>query len=325
MHESFEMRAEATGNASDQEPEIPVMPEDFLLPAQAFVDRCLDAFDLTDMIGTTEKANLVEALEHGVTKLALVGMLFDKKSGNGAQMLTRKSGGINREWDNYVLVELLERYAPDNDRAFILQAYKQILSREPGKAEALEAIRAFKFGDLSRKAFIEGLASRTTQAVLSSHKTADATSVTVAAHAAGFGPNAKQQVVLAQLMPNGHYVVAPNVWFQDLWQPKAMSEDGILHLNEGWVLAGPKRSLAKGAWTISIDIVQDDAAEIIADLVANSGIDTLMHAHLVGSASLKLQFMVESHHHFIELRLLKPSQDRERSWIKIRDLSLGYM
>jgi hypothetical protein len=290
------------------EPEsFPIAPADFLLPPDSFVDRCVQAFGLADQLGPDEKAHLAAALEGGAMKLALAGMLHDRAYPDAPSLLARRSGAIRRPEDEAILVELLERFAPTNDHAFLTEAYRQVIGAPPSPADEIEGLHALSSQRLTRRALIESLATRNPAITLSA-----------APHATGLSPAGKPRLLLAQGLPDGSLIVAPDAWKQ----PPQPNEDGALQLVEGDVLASPKQDLPAGPWLLHAHVVQGPAAELIVEVTANSGLDRLATLHLVGTSALTLRLTIEPHHHFIAIHVRKPPQDAPQNWLRLRDLWL---
>lgn len=298
---------------------FPISPADFVLDPAAFINRCVEAFGLEDRIAPAERVNLVNSMDRGVTKLAMVDAFMRQTSPEQISLLDSRSSGVNREWDKFVLVDLLERYAPDDDWAFLKQAYRQLSDREPDKAEEIEALHDLR-GGLPRRTWLQHLAVKAQNAFLSSDVLGVGNAINEVPHSTGFSASGRSRIILMQQIADGSYLVAPNLWTQN-----KHVENGVIHLHEGWVLAGPKRDITPGAWLLSVDIVQDDEGEVVLDMSANSGLDLLVQTHLRGTTRMGLRVMVEPHHHFIEIRLRKPHQPHAQNWIKIRNLALEYL
>lgn len=298
---------------------VPISPADFVLDSAAFVDRCIEAYGLEDKISPAERVNLVNSLGGRVTKLAMVDAFMRQSSPEQVSLLDGRSSGVSREWDQFVLVDLLERYAPDDDWAFLKQAYRQLLKREPDKIEEIEALHDLR-GGLPRRTLLQHLAAKVQDAFLSSDVLGTRNAITEIPHSTGFSASGQARVVLMQQIADGSYLVAPNIWTQN-----TRVENGVIRLHEGWVLAGPKRDITAGSWLLAVDIVQDDEGEVVLDMSANSGLDLLVQTHLRGTTRLGLRLTIEPYHHFIEIRLRKPHQPEAQNWIKIRNLSLEYL
>lgn len=318
MHKAVEAMPSNEGYTSHNVT-TPVSPADFFLDSAAFVEKCIEAYGLEDKISPAERINLVESMGRGVTKLAMVDAFMRQASLEQVSLLDRRSSGINREWDKFVLVDLLERYAPDDDWSFLKQAYRQLLDREPDKAEEIEALHDLR-GGLSRRSWLQRLAERAPNVFLSSDKLGTGNAINEVPHSTGFSAAGRARIILMQQIADGSYLVAPSLWTQN-----KHVENGVIYLQEGWVLAGPKRDIAAGTWLLSVDIVQDDEAEVALDMSANSGLDVLAETHLRGTTRMGLCVTVKPYHHFIEVRLRKPHQPDAQNWIKIRNLSLEYL
>lgn len=102
---------------------------------------------------------------------------------------------------------------------------------------------------------------------------------------------------------------------------KGSIEDGKWKTAPGWIVVGPKQSFEKGVWRLNIDLVQPEAAAVVLDVIANSGVDVFVRTTLAGSARCAMHIDIKEWHRFLELRLFKPKEPEENNWIDIRDLS----
>ena len=288
-----------------------VTAADFLLPAEAFVERCIAAYPGADQLFTlSERGALVAAVRGGRPRIEIVDAVRDRADPETLEATRPRINGLSQGWDKFVVTELLEHYAPDDDVAFVRQVYSQVFDRAPTPVEALEAKFDLKSGRLTRTDLIGRLGARAPSARLS-------TDLAVAGAGALFNEGKPQIVLLRPAGPDG-WIVAPELWVQP-----APIENGAFQFQEGWILTGPKRSFPAGWWRLNIDLVQADGAGLVLDVVANSGLDRLLAINLVGSAQFGARFKLDPWHHFVEIRLRRTAQPAERNWLKIRDLSLS--
>jgi hypothetical protein len=286
--------------------------EDFLLGAEAFVDRCVTAFNVnseTNGLSASERAMLVESLRAGRSRLEIVDVIRQQFVPAFWKTSRPSMNEFEQRWSTFVNVDLLELYAPDDDEAFVRQVFAQTLGRPPSMIEGFEGL--FDLKQITRRDFIARIAARSPACRLSSDR-------------ADLGPGAslstsgKRQFRLLTATQTGEYLLAPGVWMQT-----APSVDDGLQVSEGFVLTGPKLGFEPGIWTLGVDLIQPDAALLAIDIVANGGIDRLLDVSIAGSARMTLAFKIESWHHFVEVRLLKPAENEMLRRLKIRNLVLG--
>ncbi len=283
---------------------------DFLLGPEEFVSRCLAAYSgVTELLTLPQRALLAEAIRAGrprIEVLEAVRRLANPAHTTSAGTLTN---GLAREWDNFVAMDQLIAYAPQNDSIFVEQVYLQTLNRLPTAIEAIEAKFDLK-GGLSRTKFVEQIAQRSPACRLSSD-------VLPLESGKMIGRDGRLYINLIQQTTNGDWAVPHDVFIQ-----QAPTVDGSLQLNEGLVLAGPKRSLPPGKWHLSLDLVQPESSQIIVEVIANSGLDVLARVDLVGAARMVMAVLVEPWHHFVEVRLFKAAELEHLRKLKIREVLL---
>lgn len=303
-------------------PLTPLAATDFLLPPKAFVKRCVDAFDLRDQVDESDRETLTALLSEGRSKLEIADALRSRKYPLAPSLIAPASKGAGVDLGPLIVVEELERFAPADDAAFLRQLYAQTLGREPTAIEALEGTFDLKSGRSTRRSLIEAVAIRTPGSRLSTISSAAKRSnpPDVAPSLSGFdvvSADGRVEIVFLRMVAGLGLVRAPGTSFQP-----AGFRDGSLLLEEGWLLAGPKLDAELGDWVLSVDLMQDENAEIALDIVANAGLDTLIKLHIVGPALLQTRFTVRPQDRFLECRLFKTRQIDSLNWLKIRNISM---
>ena len=223
-----------------------------------------------------------------------------------------------REIDSFVIADLLEKYAPDDDREFARFAIDRILGGNATDDE-LDAAQGELWLKPDRRAFLEGLAarkmSRGQRAEISARAAGDTGEIRRLGGAA-VEQAGRKHVVVVRREPSGGWTAAPNVQVN-----VADVENVGWKTQEGWVVAGPKQPFPPGLWRLDVHILQPEDAVIVLDVVANAGIDVLAKATLLGPARFSVRVDIRDWHHFIELRLFKPRQPEAAQRLDIRNLS----
>jgi hypothetical protein len=315
------MSEPATGADSSRPASTPSTPSlsaaDFLLGAEAFVERCIAAYaDDPSELSAGERAALADAIRAGRPRIEVVEVVRRRFSPLQFPAERPKVSGIAGHWSQFVVSDLLERFAPDDDEAFVRQVYAQTLDRSPSPIDVLEATFDLKSGSISRSELIQRLAARSPACRTSADKLAT-NSGALAAAWAKMSPEGMFQFRMIEFDRAGGWSVAPDMWLQP-----TQTIDGALKLNEGWVLLGPKRSFPAGSWQLVIDLIQPARANLVIDVVANSGLDVLVKLDLTGPAQLAVPFTIQPWHNFIEVRLMKPAEEESYRWLKPRQLEL---
>ncbi|MEM6973283.1 MAG: hypothetical protein AAF577_10810 [Pseudomonadota bacterium] len=315
-------------------------PADFLLGPEAFVTRCatLAASGGGGAVARTsdgaDQARLVAALRAGRPRLEVARALLGDRAPTASP-----AAAFGRDWDRFVITDLMARYAPDDDRQFVAELHQQLLGRRPSPIEALEAEFDLRVGAIDRAGLIRRVAAlgadcrlsdtmMTTPAetLLSPRQgaTQGASQGWIHAPAARPGDGAQHNgpaeperptaATLAERGVGRRIVIAREaaglglILGSGISCPGLDTEKEFPKVRAGWVLTGPKRGLEPGRWNMIIDLLQPEGASIHLDIVANSGLDSLLALDLVGPACMTVGFDVAPFHHFIEIRLRKPEQ-----------------
>lgn len=290
---------------------------------QDFVDACAAAFGLdADALDVAERASLIAAIDAGRSRLTVMEALRARAApldADGAPRRrldrTRLAGLLAQPWTNEVVVDLLLRYAPDDDGRFVEQAFRQIFGRDATPIESVEARFDLRGGRLDRRGLIGKLAALSPGCRLSPPPaptpppTVDGGATLRDGGGAGY--------TLVRDVPGVGWVIAPGVTAQPM-----SGENGAFVPAPGVALRARGLTLAPGRWRLAVDLVQDETADIVVEVSANAGLDELFRARLRGPATFAATFDVEAHHHFVEVRVVKPAQGAGDARLKIRDLSL---
>lgn len=290
----------------------------FLLGPDEFVAACAEELAVPESLcSQRDRRVLADAIRAGRPRFDIVETLRRL----GADAADAAAGPSARSfaapWDDAVVVDLLERYAPDDDEDFVRQAYGQILARRPSPLEVLETGFDLKGGTLTRRALIERLARRSDTVRLSPELPPETTPEGVTPGGDCVDADGRAGFILMKFTPTLGWVIAPDVRLHS-----KVAHDGALYIETGRVLNGPRRSLPPGPWSLAVDLLQDEAATLVVEVVANAGLDVLLRAPLLGPARFRQRFTIEKWHHFIDVRVIKPAEADGLKWLKIRELSL---
>jgi hypothetical protein len=305
---------------------------DFALPPEPFIRRCAEKLGLTETeLGEEDVARLVSALRSGTRKLQIYETLRLRKSPALTPRLL-SDFVVTREPDQYVMRDLMVRFQPDDDAAFLRFAFHRICGRDPLPQERLAYEFDLRRGHINREKIVADLVIAARQ----SGKDAawdslvepldDKTVNSFDGSARQFIPGrmrdsaGRDGFVFCRWVPRVGWLIADNVWRQD-----NLPEENGWNLHPGWVLAGPKRTLPSGDWRLDFDFIQAEDAQLILDVVANSGLDVLMRQSFLGPCAGAVALKIDRRHFFLELRLWKPEQPSELCWIQLRNLSLSRM
>lgn len=289
-----------------------IVAADFLLGPEAFIDRCAMTFGLKEAdLTQSDRHALVDALKAGRPRFEIIDTLRSRSNGSDPRHSRPTTNSVPSEWTNFTVQALLERFAPDDPEAFVRQAFAQLLSREATPLDVAENALDLKSGRIERKELITKLAARGRLARLSPDPVfAEAIET----------KTAKPLTIVLVKYKDGEWILSPDAQFAI-----SKCQDGVFELDEGWFMTGPKRSLPGNAWRLDLSFVQDVQAELVVDVVANAGLDTLFKAVFVGPTQMSARIDLKPWHHFPEVRILKPAQETHVRWLKVREISLVKM
>ena len=92
-------------------------------------------------------------------------------------------------------------------------------------------------------------------------------------------------------------------------------------VSDGFILTGPKAHLIEGNWLLELDIVQPERACLVIDVVANAGIDRLLHLTVHGNVRGSFSFDKLRTHAFTEVRL-RVQNSIPGQWVSIQNVGL---
>ena len=295
---------------------------DFILPTEAFVQRCLQAAELTNaQIGAVTCRQLIEALRAGRTRSEVADALAHLARPLSETGADSAYNFVSQPMENFIVAETLTNFAPGDDAAFLAFAARKVLGREPIQGELLALEFDLRRSVTTRMVSIEWLV--TLARAQGRHVVCEGLEQVIApAQGVGFtvGAGGVMQFVAVRSTGNGSWEVAPFSLAQRL-----VVHNGGWKLHPGWVLTGPKTSFEAGTWLLELEFIQSPTARMVVDVVANSGLDVLFCQEFVGSVAVGIKLDIQASHKFLELRLLKPDQEASLCWILPRRIALARM
>jgi hypothetical protein len=296
----------------------------FSLAPVAFVDAWAQALTLTGGEFTpADKEIYVRAIQSGASRLKIVDALYARKWARRSPLCKGMAHDISRAQDHLALIDNLEHFAADNQAAFVRYAFAQICAREPTSRELLAFDFDLRRGVLERRAAIKKIVRLANQegipAMWDSLSLEEAADDPTCARTLPTGftldEQGRESLVFIRELSEGGWLVAPDI----MRQTPTMEQRGWL-LQDGWLFAGPKRSLRPGCWRVDLDILQQDHI-LSVDVVANAGLDVLQEISISGSFAGSFCVTIAADHRFIELRML--ARDRSAPlWINPRNISM---
>jgi hypothetical protein len=297
----------------------------FSLAPAAFVDAWARALTLGDSEFTQQDRDIfAHAIEAGTSRLKVIDAMYARKWAGPSPLQIKPAVGTGQIHGQFVVVENLQNFAPDDQAAFVRFAFSQICGRDPTSSELLTFDFDLRRGALDRRMTIKKIvriANREGRPALwdsldLEEDHGDPTCARTLPTGFAYDEQGRQSLVFIREMPGAGWIVAPDI----LRQSPLMERRGWL-VHPGWIFTGPKRSLRSGVWRVDLDILQEDGHVLDVDLVANSGLDVLQTLSICGPFSGNVCVTLSDHHRFVELRLLA----RENSapvWINPRNISM---
>jgi hypothetical protein len=296
----------------------------FSLAPPAFVDAWARGLALSEKEFTPEDRDIfIEAIKTGTSRLKIIETLYARKWACPSPFDAGLAHDICRAQDHFVLIENLELFAPDDHAAFIRYAFGQICSRGPTPTELLAFDFDLRRGVLERKAAVkkiirianqEGHPALWDSLSLDEDKN-DPTCARTLPTGFAYDEQGRESLIFVRESPGGGWMVAPDI----LQQSPTFEQRGWL-VQQGWILAGPKRSLKPGCWRIDLNILQQEHV-LRVDVVANSGLDVLQELSIYGPFSGSFCVTLANHHRFVELRMRADDSQAPR-WINPRNISM---
>ncbi|MBP1843470.1 hypothetical protein J2046_001726 [Rhizobium petrolearium] len=311
---------------------LEALPRDvFSLPAESFVDAWAKALDLTEgELSQDDRSSLANAIREGTNRLRVVDALKARRPVPVALGNRSALQALQREPDQFAILENFTRFAPDDDAAFLRYSFSRICGREPDSAERLGLEFDLRRGVATRAKVVKkivAIARRNGQAAFWD---------TLLPRDEDDLPESIDPSD-ARIMPAGLLVdmegLATAVFVREvervgwmigadfLCQPLRVTDKGW-NVQPGWLLVGPKRSFAEGIWLLDLDLVQPANARLDVEIVANSGLDFLQQLTIAGPFSGALCVNIRPEHRFIELRIRIHERAPEDAWLRPRNISL---
>ncbi len=303
----------------------------FSLPADAFVDAWAKALDLAESeLPLADRLDLANAIRGGTNRLRIIDALKARSPDPAVRKERFELHAIRREPDQFAVLENFVRFAPEDDAAFLRYSFSRICGREPTSVERLGLEfdlrrRVIERADVVKK-IVSIARSDGREAVWDTLLPENEDGMR-----GGFDPSCarimpaellvnlegRETIVFAREVERVGWMIGPAL----LCQPLNIIEKGWA-VHPGWLLTGPKRSFAEGAWLLDLDLIQDENARLDVEVVANSGLDFLQSLTLAGSFSGTLCFDIKREHRFIELRLRVHDREAEARWLRPRNISM---
>ena len=316
-------------NPDDSKP-LRLSSAEFASEPRSFVRHLADRMSIN--INDATLYRLVERVKRGATREQIIQALRNTK---GERYPTdRATAALNFARVNVpasdLVVENVLLFAPNDDKAFVLHAYAQVLSRHPGNVELARATHQLESGTTARidllallngKAIEEGHLINWDSAASLQSNTGDIPKIRGLIEANGFrmvSRNSPEVLNLCRYVDE-RWELAPSM----ISRAEEIRSDSWV-INDGFILTGPRCHVAPGNWVLELDIVQPEWATITIDVVANLGMDRLLYISACGNLRGNFVFEKLNTHAFLEVRLQAQNAIPEQ-WISIQSVQLRKM
>ncbi|KQV34513.1 hypothetical protein [Rhizobium sp. Root1204] len=272
---------------------------------------------------------LVDRVKRGATREQIIQSLYNAK---GERYPTDKAtAALNFSRVNVpaaaLVVENVLLFAPNDEKAFVLHAYRQVLSRHPGEVELARLVHQLESETKSRldllallnaKAIEEGHLINWDSAASLQSREGDIPKVRGLIETSGFrvvSHSTLETLTLCRYLDE-RWELAPSM----IARAEEFRSDSWV-VKDGFILSGPKCHVASGCWALELDIVQPEWATLAIDVVANVGADRLFYVSARGNLRGSFVFEKLNTHAFLEVRLQVQDSVPEQ-WISIQSVKL---
>ncbi|MBN7809068.1 hypothetical protein JZX86_27495 [Agrobacterium rosae] len=226
-----------------------------------------------------------------------------------------------------LIIENLLSFAPNDNKAFVIRAFSQVLDRHPDSVELARHTHNIDVNGCSRLDLLAELNAKSTsegRIVIwdsAEHigEKAATKNVRGLIESTGFRSISKdthEKLTLCRYQ-HGQWELAPSM----VCNPAEVQMDSW-RVSDGFFLTGPKAHLSAGKWLLDIDIVQPASACVIIDVVANLAVDRLLYLTVYGSLRGTFSFEKLNTHAFLEVRF-QTKDAVPGQWISIQNVQLS--
>ncbi|MBD8665908.1 hypothetical protein IFT59_21935 [Rhizobium sp. CFBP 8752] len=228
-----------------------------------------------------------------------------------------------------LVVENLVSFAPMDDKAYVIHAFSQVLVRQPSEVELARFTHQLEVGGITRLDLLELL----NDVALSEGRHiawdypsrfpqpkgyGDAAETSLLVQASGFralSESSNETLTLCRFTGQ-KWELAPSM----ITRTEDIRADSWV-VSDGFILTGPKSTIADGFWVVELDVVQPEWASLVVDVVANAGIDRLLHVTAHGNVRGSFRFEKLRMHAFPEVRL-RVQDAVPGQWISVQSVRL---
>jgi hypothetical protein len=274
------------------------------------------------------RALLSDALFRGESRLAIIDAISKHVSSSNSKREEKSPlNAVLHDGGPFIVIDVIARYASEDNSAFIDYAFDKIVGRRPNDFERIPLEFDLRRNKLDRHRLLANLVGKARNEgrlvalgylappVITDEKLKDYS--IILDPPSGIDALGKETLTLCRADPVSGWRIAPGVLKQSV---RVVAD--VWWVSPGFILAGPKRTLPSGVWKLSIEVAQHQNATLSLDIVANGALDQLFHVKFIGSIETSIVFSVHSHHLFLELRIEKEQQAEECMWLRLSLLQL---
>lgn len=228
-----------------------------------------------------------------------------------------------------LVIDNVVSFSPSDAKGYVIYAFSQVLNRRPSNVELAQFTHRLETGAITRiylLSILNDIAISNGREVLWDHaefltaraEESDVSGANLLVETSGFrtlSRGSSETLTLCRFVGD-RWELAPSMI------PRADDVDkDSWKVSDGFVLTGPKAHLGEGQWLLDLDIVQPDNASLVIDIVANAGIDRLLHITTYGNVRGSFSFEKLRTHAFTEVRL-RVQNAVPQQWLSIQNLGL---
>jgi hypothetical protein len=290
---------------------------DFLLPPEEFIKQCARRLGLSsEQLDDEAVMAFAEALRSGTARFSVIRALQSLRDPVRSRANWHGFLNIDVDLDHSIDAGLIERFAPNDNLAFLRFAFMQVCGRGPTALEQLGYEFDLRRGVRSRSNILAALVMK----ARSEGRNVEPLPQSISGHSdeGSLRPiKGRLGYAIVRRGDGTGWSYDPGLWHQTF----DTVEDGW-KVRSGWILTSQKRTLEPGLWEIAVDLIQLTTARVHFDFVASHGLETLFSVMLVGPAAFTTCIELTKPAPAAEVRLFKPEQQPHEHWLNVRTISM---
>ena len=141
--------------SSTAQPKTKLPDNLFSLPAPAFVDTYSETVGVSETdLSPQDRDTLISAIRNGASRMRVIDAIDGRSAANVPVTRLDDQNAIRQPASQFALIDVLARFAPEDDVAFLRHVFARICERQPDKRERLEFEFDLRRGVIDRQTLI---------------------------------------------------------------------------------------------------------------------------------------------------------------------------